>query len=131
VVGTASLWGRVIEHEHGWRASSAYPARLRLVCALCAWLEPGTGEPVAAHVFGGRVFPLCDAHRSGIELADGRRTRPAGLPPGEVQSELLDRYAVDLLPDEQVRRWCARPAPPRPPAYVPAIRTAPDLGERR
>jgi hypothetical protein len=28
VVGRVSLWGEVHEHEHGWRASFAYPERL-------------------------------------------------------------------------------------------------------
>lgn len=28
VVGRVSLWGRVVECEHGWRASHAYPERL-------------------------------------------------------------------------------------------------------
>src|SRR5512132_4078558 len=28
VVGTVALWGTVIEHERGWRARYAYPARL-------------------------------------------------------------------------------------------------------
>jgi hypothetical protein len=25
VLGRVALWGRVVEHEHGWRASHAYP----------------------------------------------------------------------------------------------------------
>jgi hypothetical protein len=28
VLGTVALWGRVVELEHGWRASHAYPLRL-------------------------------------------------------------------------------------------------------
>jgi hypothetical protein len=28
VVGIVRLWGRVLVHEHGWRASHAYPSRL-------------------------------------------------------------------------------------------------------
>lgn len=28
VVGSARLWGRMIRHEHGWRAQYAYPERL-------------------------------------------------------------------------------------------------------
>jgi hypothetical protein len=122
VIGTASLWGRVIEHEHGWRGAFAYPARLRLVCALCAWLEPGTGDPIVLHAFDARVFPLCEIHAGGIELADGRRTRPVGASPGALQADLLDAYAVDLLPPDEVRVWCGRAAPPAPPAYFPRIR---------
>jgi hypothetical protein len=38
--GIVDLWGRVIEHEHGWRAEFAYPREL--------WLFNGAGEDVAA-----------------------------------------------------------------------------------
>jgi hypothetical protein len=31
-VGLVSLWGNVLVHEHGWRASHAYPRRLWLPC---------------------------------------------------------------------------------------------------
>ena len=37
VLGRVALWGRVIEHEHGYRAQFAYPQRLRLVCQFCFW----------------------------------------------------------------------------------------------
>jgi hypothetical protein len=130
VVGTASLWGRVIEHEHGWRAAFAYPARLRLVCALCAWLEPGTGDPAVIHTFADRAFPLCDRHAGGIQLADGRRTRPAPMSPNSLQATLLDAYAVDLLPPDEVRAWCRRAAPEAPPAYFPRIRGVPPAPHR-
>ena len=51
VVGTVALWGTVIERERGWRGANAYPARLRLVCSMCAWFEPGTGVPEVVHRF--------------------------------------------------------------------------------
>jgi hypothetical protein len=28
VLGRVALWGRVVEHEHGWRASHALPLDL-------------------------------------------------------------------------------------------------------
>lgn len=28
IFGLVALWGRVVEHEHGWRASHAYPSHL-------------------------------------------------------------------------------------------------------
>ena len=37
VLGRVALWGRVIEHEHGYRARFAYPQRLRLICQFCFW----------------------------------------------------------------------------------------------
>ena len=54
VVGRASLWGRTIVHERGWRARFAYPERLRLECAVCVWVEPGTRVPSVVHAFAGR-----------------------------------------------------------------------------
>jgi hypothetical protein len=35
VVGEIKGWGRVIEHQEGWRAASAYPSSLCLVCDRC------------------------------------------------------------------------------------------------
>jgi hypothetical protein len=35
VVGEMKGWGRVIEHQLGWRAASAYPSSLSLVCHAC------------------------------------------------------------------------------------------------
>lgn len=124
VVGTVSLWGTVIEHERGWRAKFAYPARLRLVCAMCAWFEPGTGIPEVVHRFSGRLYTLCAAHRGGIQLPDGRRTRPTGLDPRALQARLIEVYAVDLLPEDTVRPLFERPATTELP-YMPSIRVVP------
>jgi hypothetical protein len=131
VVGTVSLWGTVIEHELGWRAQYAYPARLRLVCSMCAWFEPGPGLPEVVHSFSGNLYTLCSSHRGGIEVQDGRRTRPTGIDPVALQSRLLDTYAVDLVPLEAVRSLFRRPATPAPPGYVPSIRVVPVDQENR
>jgi hypothetical protein len=121
VAGTVALWGRVIEHERGWRAAFAYPSRLALVCTLCAGLEPGPGVPVVVHRFAGQLYPLCEEHRGGIELPGGRRTIPADLDPSVLQGDLLDVYAVDLLPFSAVETLRSRPAAPTPPAFIPRI----------
>ena len=122
VVGTVALWGRVIEHERGWRAAHAYPARLRLVCVLCAWVEPGPGTPAVVHAFGGHASVLCRDHREGIELPDGRRTTPTGIDPAQLQARLLDAYAVDLLPVDRLDPLLRRPSAEAPPAFFPVIR---------
>jgi hypothetical protein len=124
VVGTVSLWGRVIEHERGWRARVAYPARVRLVCVMCAWFEPGPGHPVVVHSFGRRVYPLCELHGDGIELPDGRTSIPTDGSPPELQARLLSAYAVDPLPVEAVEPLFRLPRTPEPPAYWPSIRVA-------
>jgi hypothetical protein len=125
VIGTVSLWGRVVEHERGWRAAFAYPARLRLVCSMCAWFEPGTGTPMTVHAFLGRLYTLCEQHRGGIELPDTRRSTPTDLDPHVLQARLLDAYAVDVLPAEHVAALFGRPRTPDPPAYIPTIRAVP------
>ena len=55
VVGRVSLWGVVHEHEHGWRASCAYPISLFVpVVDDDDWVEKvitdlrGYGVPVTA-----------------------------------------------------------------------------------
>lgn len=125
VVGRASLWGRIIAHDRGWRARFAYPDRLRLVCAMCAWFEPGPGAPTVVHAFCGRLYTLCDIHRGGIQVPDGRRTRPTGMDPRELQSRVLDAYAVDLLPAEPLEALFRRPPTEEPAAYIPSIRVVP------
>ena len=126
MVGTVALWGTVVEHERGWRARYAYPDRLTLVCSMCAWFEPGPGIPTAVHVFAGTSFALCEAHRGGIELPDGRRTRRTDTDPVVVRSRLLDVYAVDLLPFDAVRSLFRFERTPDPPGYIPTIRGVPD-----
>jgi len=125
VVGTAALWGTVVEHERGWRAAYAYPARLRLVCSMCAWFEPGPGEPAVVHTFLGHLYALCAIHRGGIELPDGRRTKPTGIEPRDLQARLLDAYAVDLAPIETVAPLFGHPRTAEPPAYLPSIHPLP------
>jgi hypothetical protein len=98
VLGTVALWGRIVEHEHGYRAALAYPQRLRLLCYLCFWLwgrrGPGECDVVVRHR-GGRMVPLCEPH---LELSRRYRYRvPRILSARAIESELLATYAVDPL----------------------------------
>ena len=98
VLGSVALWGRVVQHEHGFRASLAYPQRLRLVCYLCfsLWGRRAPGEPaVVVRHRGGRMVPLCEPH---LELSRRYGYRvPRILAAGAVESALLATYAVDPL----------------------------------
>jgi hypothetical protein len=98
VLGTVALWGRVVEHEHGFRAELGYPQRLRLVCYLCFWRwgegEPGSCEVVARQL-GGRMVPLCEPHLE-LSLRYGYRVGRL-LPADLVEQVLLSTYAVDVL----------------------------------
>jgi len=98
VLGTVALWGRIVEHERGFRAALAYPQRLRLLCYLCftLWGRNGPGEcEVVVRHRGGRMVPLCEPH---LELS--RRYGypvPRVLSARAIESELLATYAVDPL----------------------------------
>ena len=128
VIGRASLWGALIEHELGWRGQFGYPNRLGLACVMCAWFESGRGGVAVVHTFGRRLYTLCDRHRGGIEVPDGRRTRPSGIDPRALHSRLLDAYAVDLLPAERLEPLYRRSRAAAAPSYVPSIRAVP-LGD--
>jgi hypothetical protein len=97
VVGSVALWGRIVEHVHGYRAALAYPQRLRLICYLCFW-QWGIDEAAADLVTclrRGRLVPLCLDH---VELSNryGYPT-PSLVPASEVEGALLSNYAVDVL----------------------------------
>jgi hypothetical protein len=94
VVGTVSMWGRVIEHTFGARSRFAYPARLRLVCGPCLAIGAGAVTPVRVLGEDGSLKAVCQAHWSGPTA----RADPAA----EVQAELLSTYGVELLPIEQL-----------------------------
>ena len=97
VLGRVALWGRVIEHEHGYRAQFAYPQRMRLICQFCFW-KSGARRSEADHVGWfphDELMPLCDEH-----LAVARRNGVSPrlvLAAGAVSQRLLDTYAVDAL----------------------------------
>lgn len=98
VWGRVALWGRVIEHELGFRSRFGYPQRLRLVCRFCFWLRGADGPaPTRVGRFRrGDLVPMCEAH---VEIAARFGMRPRTLlPVDEVERSLLATYAVDPLP---------------------------------
>jgi hypothetical protein len=96
-IGTVALWGRVVEHELGFRAAVGYPQRLRLVCPVCFWQWGPTADVDSVGVSrGGRMTPLC-SHHAELCARIGYRFR-ARVPARTVEMSLLAAYAVDLLP---------------------------------
>jgi len=97
VLGRVALWGRVVEHEHGYRAQYAYPQRLRLICQFCFWMSDAR-RSTPDHVGWfphDELIPVCEEH-----LAVGRRNGVSPrlvLPASEVIQRLRDAYAVDPL----------------------------------
>jgi hypothetical protein len=133
VVGTVSMWGRVIEHDRGWRAGSAYPARLTLVCGQC--LREGAGRGKASlvvrkageNIGASAVFAMCTDHVSQVAPAG-----PRALAHGdEMHAALLDRYAVDRMPFETVRCLFEREPVPGPVPFrrPPPIRPQPVVAQ--
>ena len=96
-VGQVSLWGRVAQHRRGYRAATAYPARLRLVCVEC--LGGGVGAPAVRLDRDrtsprGRLVPLCASHAAGRSLPPAR----------PVEQRLLSTYRVEMVPDAAIER---------------------------
>jgi hypothetical protein len=102
VLGTVALWGRVIEHELGYRASFGYPQRLRLVCPICFWQRGVESDrPLTVLIErDGAATPLCASHASTAE-AIGRGSGTA-VSAAVVEAALLSEYATDLLPDARL-----------------------------
>ena len=105
VLGTVALWGRIAEHDLGYRAAFAYPQRVGLVCYLCfsLWATHAPGEvEVVVRRRGGRMVPLCGPH---LELSRRYDYPIAAVFPAEaVTSAVLSTYAVDPLPRPLVER---------------------------
>lgn len=102
VVGRVAMWGRVIEHELGFRSQMAYPARLRLVCAPCLVGGRGAVDPVLVSERSSALVSSCATHARGLaDVLDAR----------QVQAELLSTYGVELLPMEHVRDALRTPPP--------------------
>jgi hypothetical protein len=97
VLGRVALWGRVVEHELGYRARFGYPQRLRLICQFCFWQKGPLGQVPTVVAFYPRdeLVPLCHAHLASAQ-ANGmppKRLLPASL----VDQRLRETYAVDPL----------------------------------
>ncbi len=97
VLGRVALWGRVIEHEQGFRGQVAYPQRLRLLCQFCFWQRGVLGaRPSVVGVYArGEMIPMCDEHLA--------TARVHGMPPRSlleaprVEQRLRSTYVVDPL----------------------------------
>jgi hypothetical protein len=96
VLGRVALWGRIVEHDLGFRAQFAYPQRLRLICQFCFWIAGARSAlPEQVGWFPrGELMPLCSEH---LGVARRNGATPRFLHPAPVvEQRLLDTYAVDL-----------------------------------
>ena len=96
VLGTVAMWGRVVEHELGYRGEYAYRSASGSVCVLCFGSGAFTGvRPTWTLVRLGPADPLATStspQRSATASAPG-----ASPVPRTIQRALLDTYGVDLL----------------------------------
>ena len=97
VLGRVALWGRVIEHDLGFRAEFGYPQLLALVCQFCFWQWGPSGKAPAVVGWFPRdeLIPLCWTH---LTVAQRYGMEPRRLlPAGEIDLRLRETYAVDAL----------------------------------
>lgn len=97
VLGRVALWGRVVEHELGYRARFGYPQRLRLICQFCFRQKGLLGPAATVVAFYPRdeLVPLCPAHLASAH-ATGMAPRRL-LAADVVDQRLRETYAVDPL----------------------------------
>jgi hypothetical protein len=92
VVGEVSLWGKILQHERGWRASSAYPRHLYAFtedALLAETLRERYGVPVEWGPDAERLRRLLPA-----SAAEAEKKEP------ELREVLLDVLRTGLCPKE-------------------------------
>lgn len=100
VLGEVAGWGRVIDHQRGWRASNVYPQSLALICAWClvSWLQLRPAEFIC--VSQNWAYDSCAACPAHVceqsEISSGWQTILAR----EVEEGLLSKYGVARCPTE-------------------------------
>jgi hypothetical protein len=97
VVGRVALWGRVIEHELGYRAEFAYPQLVTLVCRFCFWQwgTLGPRPPIVGWFPRDELMPLCWPH---LDVAQRYGVEPRRILSAEdIEVRLRNTYAVDPL----------------------------------
>jgi hypothetical protein len=96
-LGRVALWGRIVEHDLGYRAQFGYPQTLGLVCQFCYWQWGALGaRPTVVGWFPrDELVPLCWSH---LEAASRYGMEPRRLLPAEeLDVRLRETYLVDAL----------------------------------
>ena len=99
VIGRVALWGRVIEHELGYRARYGYPQRLRADLSVLL-LAVGDARMPRRRSWAGsprRAPARCVTSTPSWPCRYGMRAQ-AWLPSDAIDQRLRDTYAVDPLP---------------------------------
>lgn len=104
VMGQVLGWGRVVEHERGWRAERAYPVSLSLLCSSCLIYQGRVVPATVVRVLRNwrdalAAFPECDACAGERNRhPDRRRERPDEAPAHVVEAQLRERYGAGAAP---------------------------------
>jgi len=115
VVGSVAMWGRVVEHAHGYRGQLAYPDRIRLICREC-FFSGREGVPTRIERDPlGNPLPACETH-----AIPGRDH--GSFSPDELQQMLLSTYAVDPLPVESLHEAGFGVGHPSPNTFAAAAK---------
>lgn len=96
-LGRVALWGRVVEHELGYRAQFGYPQLLGLICRFCFWQwgRHGHAPAIVGWFPRDELVPLCWPH---LEVAARYGMEPRRLLPAhEIELRLRETYTVDTL----------------------------------
>jgi hypothetical protein len=105
VMGRVIGWGRLIEHRKGWRAASAYPESLAVICAACCvsegHLTPAQWICSSSSSHSGTAF--CERHTRQYREVCSSTQVLAGA--AEVETELLERYGAERAVPPTVPEW--------------------------
>lgn len=128
--GPVSLWGRVIEHEHGWRGQYAYPYALTI---------ESTDERVARVIRDTYAVDVEWAGGDLFEKAKERAQRPSPVPADSFRAELkeidarlneigaaLDEAEAPAAPKRKTNRAAARDERIAEMGPVPDVASATD-----
>ena len=111
VVGRTRLWGRVVEHEAGWRAERAYPDAIYVPREQFHDAADGVAAHLA-HRYGVPVY-VVDELRSVLRDPDLAAVRPRDVPMPRLPGWIARR--VRPQPLAEAREAAAAGAEPAPP----------------
>jgi len=100
VIGQVIGWGRVIEHERGWRAAQVLPASLGVICTRCR-VEKRVLRRALSVVYWGpdKKFTLALCARHGNYLKQK----------GQVRNKALDFVSADTVERHLIKRYRVKP----------------------
>lgn len=100
VIGKVVAWGRVIQHERGWRASHVYPISLAVVCTHCYAAHQLLRTAVYVAYWGydkQHTLALCFRHGNYLKRK------------GQVRNKSLDFVSADVVTRTLLKSYKLKP----------------------